>query len=265
MWREWRELLRTEERYLNWKASLQFRRTANFHFAKQNADIRSALRHSNALLNPLCDPLEIDIGTHRWLSGQREESYSAWLAWVIEQIQDSGRILSLFGINDTADYPGPISTCIEEPVLEGHEGKSGRMDIVVTANGRRFLGVEVKLGPADVADTIKQSGYSKAFSKSVFKVLLAKSGKKNESEGRFKLRRWDDLCVQLRRETTRLTNLNLIQRAVMLGFVGAVEQNILGYPGNLRERIRRKDKISLEVKEYLLKSQNDGENNEATS
>jgi hypothetical protein len=51
----------------------------------------------------------------------------------------------------------------------------------------------------------------------------------------------------------------------MLGFVGAVEQNILGYPGNLRERIRRKDKISLEVKEYLLKSQNDGENNEATS
>jgi len=40
---------------------------------------------SGKKLEPFEDPLLVDPGAHRWLSDSHEESYSDWLAWVLEQ------------------------------------------------------------------------------------------------------------------------------------------------------------------------------------
>jgi len=54
------------------------------------------------------DPLseELKLGSHRWLAGNREESYSDWLAWIVERQGDPSRVLPLFGIEDRSDAQG---------------------------------------------------------------------------------------------------------------------------------------------------------------
>src|SRR6267378_2290800 len=51
--------------------------------SKQIVDL---LKASKDRLSPLDDPLTVDLGLHRWMSRDREEAYSDWLAWVITQI-----------------------------------------------------------------------------------------------------------------------------------------------------------------------------------
>jgi len=41
------------------------------------------------------DPLLVDFGTHRWLNKEHEVAYSDWLAWILDQRNDSGAVLSL--------------------------------------------------------------------------------------------------------------------------------------------------------------------------
>jgi hypothetical protein len=48
------------------------------------AELRSLFEYSNKLLSPLCDPLLMDLGMHRWLRAEREEAYSDWLHWVLK-------------------------------------------------------------------------------------------------------------------------------------------------------------------------------------
>ena len=48
------------------------------HYARQH--LEDAFAHSDKELSPLRDPLSLNLGKHRWLSADREESYSDWLA-----------------------------------------------------------------------------------------------------------------------------------------------------------------------------------------
>jgi hypothetical protein len=43
------------------------------------------------------DPLHVDFHTHRWLKKEHELAYSDWLAWILDQRNDSGAVLSLLG------------------------------------------------------------------------------------------------------------------------------------------------------------------------
>src|SRR5579883_3391651 len=49
-------------------------------------------------LAPLGEPLKLNLGTHRWLSADREESYSDWLAWILQGMSGS-EIVTLFSLN----------------------------------------------------------------------------------------------------------------------------------------------------------------------
>src|SRR4051812_41890360 len=69
--------------------------------AKQAVDaqrLRALLEESNKLLDPLADPLTLDLGLHRWLAGEREEAYSDWLQWVVQQLGRPDRVFRLFSL-----------------------------------------------------------------------------------------------------------------------------------------------------------------------
>ncbi len=69
-------------------------------YARQH--LEDALARSDAKLWPLRDPLKLNLGAHRWLSADREESYSDWLAWILQGMSDAAKILPLFALGDDA-------------------------------------------------------------------------------------------------------------------------------------------------------------------
>jgi hypothetical protein len=96
-----------------------------------------------------------------------------------------------------------------------------------------LLAIEVKLGEAENADTGKNAGYRRAleaaergrrFKHYVILVLDAK----DEMYFGFKPRLWSDVCIGFRVAAARLCRRGeLLRAAMILAYVGAVEQNML--------------------------------------
>src|SRR5262245_53290596 len=57
------------------------------------------LAESQRRLAPFGDPLELDLGVHRWLAPAREEAYADWLAWILGRIT-AQEIADLFEVSD---------------------------------------------------------------------------------------------------------------------------------------------------------------------
>jgi hypothetical protein len=129
----------------------------------ESGRLRGVLERSNALLSPLADPLLTDFGAHRWLAQTREEGYSDWLMWIVEQLQTPAYVFRLFGIEDPAAITVcqqlPMTCQREVPVSQGHDDHTGRLDLVVRYAGHTLIVVEVKKTGAEGADTRKQRGY----------------------------------------------------------------------------------------------------------
>ena len=83
------------------------------------------------------DPLDLDFGAHRWLKGSREEAWSDWLAWILEQKGDGDQVLRLFEMD-----PVPVAgtTCKAKREVCTPDG---RLDMVVRF-GAKTLVVEIK-------------------------------------------------------------------------------------------------------------------------
>lgn len=202
---------------------------------EKEKDYKVLLKKSGLRFRPLDDPFAVDLGLHKWLSDAREEAYSSWLAWVLMLLSKSKHVEEVFSIDFGYSVEGAIRCELEEWVHEGHVGQSGKIDILVHFQEMPALVIEVKVGDADDADRGKQTGYAKSFrkkktfGKSVTKILLASSGEQRKYEGGFVLKKWDQVCVNLRR-LVPILGLNLNQKAIILAFVGAVEQNIADLP-----------------------------------
>ena len=138
--------------------------------------LRALLQECGTKFAPLGEPLEIDLGLHRWLDAEREEAYSDWLEWVVRQAKTPSRVFRLFGLEVPSGLRADAQLDVkrEDPVPHGHEDHEGRLDIVISFDGRRLIIVEVKKGDADDADTAKHAGYLKSHS-NVECVLLAMS------------------------------------------------------------------------------------------
>ena len=235
LFRSWaslgRELSQSEG---NWNHTKNFRKAGVSYLCEKEITYKKLLKTSQRRFRPHSDPFSVDFGLHRWLSLAREEAYSSWLAWILEQLKTSDCVERIFMVKLKAHFSGQVSCGLEEWVSEGHMGQSGRIDILISVGGSRALVLEVKVGDADYDDTGKQTGYAKSFGKRVQKILLARSGEKGRYEGGFVLRRWDQICVNLRRLVPEL-ELNHIQKALILAFVGAVEQNIAGLSSNTKQ------------------------------
>src|SRR5689334_2146074 len=84
----WQELQRRRadvpRKEFLWSAADRLRESAGKldEYAKKH--FKEALAKSDYHLTPLRDPLALNLGEHRWLSEDREESYSDWLAWILQ-------------------------------------------------------------------------------------------------------------------------------------------------------------------------------------
>jgi hypothetical protein len=70
-------------------------------YEKRNLD--DLLRQSDERLGAFSDPLRLSFEKHRWLDlrGEREESYSDWLAWLLEELDSTEALLKIFGLEKT--------------------------------------------------------------------------------------------------------------------------------------------------------------------
>ena len=102
--------------------------------------------------------------------------------------------------------------------------------------GKALIVVEVKMTDAEDADTCKQGGYTQWIKKQpepkehTHSILLVVEAAKEDYHG-FTPRRWASLCVALRRIAQTLCRepQRAVLAAMILAFVGAVEQNVLSF------------------------------------
>src|SRR5579859_2820346 len=100
--RTWAALKPTGERPMairsSWSAANRLVAAAREKLRCEAERLERLLQASRQKLRPLQDPFDLDLGLHRWLAADREEAYSDWLQWVIQQIRTPSKILDLFGL-----------------------------------------------------------------------------------------------------------------------------------------------------------------------
>jgi hypothetical protein len=72
-------------------------------FNTERRELEQVLMESNAWLGSE-DPLNFDLGVHRWLKEDREEAYSDWLKWIIEQLRLPVLVAKIFGIKEPPGF-----------------------------------------------------------------------------------------------------------------------------------------------------------------
>lgn len=229
------QLAHAPHRTPSWEPVQRIATAAVAFFAHERERVNDLLKQSDAKLAPLTDPLSLDLGLHRWLAADREEAYSDWLAWAVQQLADPRDVFDLFGVDAPPGCESWGAPEVEREVIvpSGHEDRSGRLDLVIRYAGRALLVVEAKLGSAEDADTAKQEGYAKwvdvqpePFRQS---RLLATDAEELQSEGDFELVRWEHVCQRFRRLALKYIAAKRVSVAALtLAFVAAVEQNLLG-------------------------------------
>jgi hypothetical protein len=197
--------------------------------------LQDALVRSDEQLSPLGEPLNLNLGKHRWLSADREESYSDWLAWILQGISDSAEILPLFALGDEAsgELLGPVGE-IRREVWSEH----GRTDVEVPI-GKLLLLIEVKVRNTGSELPSQLERYAQKISdQHVERALLVLLGTEAPEASlplsEFKFTDWRTLCQRLRRYANRIKGSDSLRAAAILIFCGAVEQNLLGFSSHPR-------------------------------
>jgi hypothetical protein len=227
--RTWSELHAGAQRIApSWDSAQLLLRSADGldEYARQH--LQDAAARSDTELSPLGEPLALNLGEHRWLSMGREESYSDWLAWILQGMSGPVEILPLFGFDDQA-----ISVALEqvESVRREDWSEHGRTDIEVRFGKRGCLLIEVKVqSPSrEVYSQLKR--YTERVAREhVDRELLVLLGTEAPelSIAPFEFIDWQTLCQRLRRYARHLKTSNLLRAAAILIFCGAVEQNLFG-------------------------------------
>lgn len=207
--------------------------------------LTNVLKQSGKELSPLGEPLKLNLGTHRWLSADREESYSDWLAWILQGMSGS-EILTLFSLSDkcAGDMSGPAEYVRREVWRD-----EDRTDIEVSFGGEGFLLIEVKVKDVGTEIPFQLRRYANKLSgqHNLLLVLLGTEAPEPDVEQcGFKFVRWDALCQRLRSHANRVLkeearegkleteNSDMLRAAAVLIFCGAAEQNLLGFSSEPR-------------------------------
>ncbi len=190
-----------------------------------------ALADSNAELAPLGEPLKLNLGKHRWLSADREESYSDWLAWILQGMSGAAEILPLFALSDevTGELLGPAGT-VRREVRSQH----GRTDIEVPIGKQGLLLIEVKVRNTGSELPSQLDRYAHKLADHHIEhpllVLLGTEAPEPSLElFGFTFTGWEALCQRLRQYANRVKESELLRAAAILIFCGAVEQNLLSF------------------------------------
>ena len=188
---------------------------------------------SKKRLSPLSDPLDVQFPLHRQLSSSREEVYSDWLQWVLKQVSDVrliGRILGSSNMEQPANLQEQISVDREVPVKYGHTNQTGRLDLVVKQGHHWLAVIEIKTRAYDETDLKKQEGYRKSINSIETELIFLSVNPPVSDLFGFRFLSWADVCVTLRGMAPHLLKQEqVLGTALILAFVGAVEQNLLGF------------------------------------
>jgi hypothetical protein len=198
------------------------------------------------------DPLLNDLGTHRWLD--KETSYSNWLAWVLERPEPSA-VFEVLGVAPALSNEGAGRCKIEResPMDERF------IDLLVRFDGRAdyAIGVEVKAYDQQFA---KLGEYRESLRKRFNDppcVLITIDEIPEDQRYGFSPRLWRQVAFGLRGKIAEYSRKNgaenRIVTAMMLGFVAAVEQNLLAHSPAVARRARnnRPTPIPEDLVEYL--------------
>ncbi len=229
--RAWSELHRSAERKSpSWDSARLLVRSAKVLDDYALKHLQEALDSSSAELAPLGEPLTLNLGKHRWLSADREESYSDWLAWILQGMSGAAEILQLFALSDevTGELLGPAGT-VRREVRHQH----GRTDIEMPIGTQGFLLIEVKVRNTGSELPSQLERYAQELEdQNVERPLLVLLGIEAPEPSLdlfgFTFTSWEKLCQRLRQYANRVKNSELLRAGAILIFCGAVEQNLLG-------------------------------------
>jgi len=181
----------------------------------------------------------LNFGLNRWLSSEREEAYSDWVSRTLQEVGRRRTEWLLLGV-DSSLTDDHCETSREVWVPEGHNGHAGRLDCVVYCSDTVIV-LELKTGDAAAADTAKQEGYAnwlKARQEPRKVAVLLATDVNDTDEFGFQPLPWRVFCKRLRKLLPELVREDRLLLACVIGaFLGAIEQNILGFPAiSLRSR-----------------------------
>jgi hypothetical protein len=226
---------------------------------KGPARIAGTLGRSTEVLRPA----PVRPWLHRWLAKDREESYSDWLAWVLEKLNRAESVLRVLGVDNKfrSSCSGlPYRVEREAFVKEGAPRRSGRIDLLIHFGEpeRALLGVEVKTRDEGYE---KQRGYLNSLREHCSLtecVLVAIPTLDIDSCCGFAPRRWEQIAGALRREIAIYVDGHSGDAiaAMMCAFVAAIEQNLLEFGTAAARRAWKRQPIRLSrcLDEYLRDS-----------
>ncbi|HWR14163.1 MAG TPA: hypothetical protein VN577_05015 [Terriglobales bacterium] len=214
---------------LDWGCVREFLQAAIRESESRRAELVGLLDRSDAVFAPLQDPLRADAGLNRWLRQEREEAYSDWLAWILQQLEPAD-IIYVLRLEDS--YLADVCRGINPTVERERMIPDGRLDLALWFGDLGLIVVEVKVTSAEEAEIDKQAGYSDWIRQQNVactpeSVLLIVDSSAEVYEG-FKPLRWSEICLRLRQTAVRrMPSLGLVKAAMCIAFVGAVETNLL--------------------------------------
>jgi hypothetical protein len=232
--RTWASLSRAANS--NWDSVSNIIRVAETDAAKQEVELRQLLKESDARLEAvsLRDPLHAGLGLNRWLRKEREEAYSDWLEWVLQQVQTLPRgawhVLWVLGVPekeipvaaDGASLETSREFCIPDR----------RLDLFLSLVGVLAVVVEVKKYSAEASQTKKQAPYFEWLQKQAYiwkKAILLVTDATEGTSHNFARLRWRELCARLRALLPVIgQRCGTVKAAMVVAFIGAAETNLLG-------------------------------------
>jgi hypothetical protein len=214
--------------------------------------LRDLLEKSNARLG-WQDPLLCDLGVHRWLHS--ENAYSDWLAWALETLkEDPGAVLRVLGQEVEGNAQSKCQISREVWLPKGHEGQQGQIDLLIEfSDPLMVIGVEVKTCDENYK---KQKGYLECLREKwpLAVGVLIDVKEKGDSQG-FGFRSWADVSLALRSEIAARKKMDPAG-GMLLGLVGAIEQNLLGMKSVLAKWSWRKEPVWVpqDIRKHLEKA-----------
>lgn len=237
--RQWASLAsggREQLRWADWGVMHAFIEAAMPKLAAKEREMQQLLDRSDERLAPILDPLLTEFALHRWLKGEREEAYSDWLAWTLQQLGSVAGVLNVLGAAHEKLSASTLKATprVSREVWVMPEGRppARRLDLLVQSDETVLAVIEVKVVHPEEADLDKDEYYgqwARNQNRDAATVLLALDGDR-EAYGGFVLLTWERLCLNLRRFLPKLREQEgVVAAALTAAFVGAVERNLLGF------------------------------------
>jgi hypothetical protein len=215
---------------VTWSSARHLAELLDTYGQRVHSKYSTLLMSCDQFFAPLSDPLSSDLGLHAWLAPEREESYSKWLHWTLTQFAKCGTLAEILDlpIPSASDTSG-IQLFTEWTIRSRDRKRSGRIDIAIW-HGEMSAIIEIKTRNFTDEALEKHLLYCESpdVTPEAARIFIAENADGFDLRG-FRLLGWQELCLRLRRRVQRVVHeRGLLPAAMVIAFIAAVEQNILG-------------------------------------